>query len=201
MALTTPLTEESTMRDFMTLRWTVLLSRGLIGIAFGVLAMAWPEETVTVVVVLWGCWALVDGIAMLLAVRVVPGRAPKVVAALAGAVALLIAFFAIARPGVAAATITWFIGVWLVVRGVLEIVEAFSTDVPSGRWALVAGGLLDGLIGVLFMANPGSAILGIAWVLGLLALLWGCAAVGMAFFVRKAAPPDAADVAAHGSVV
>jgi uncharacterized membrane protein HdeD (DUF308 family) len=201
MVFTTPLTEESTMQDFMTLRWTVLLTRGLIGVGFGILAMAWPEETVTVLVVLWGCWALVDGIATLLAVRAVPGTAPKVVAIVAGAVALLIAFFAIARPGIAAATITWFIGVWLVVRGVLEIVQAFSTDVPSGRWALVAGGVLDGLIGVLFMLNPGSAILGIAWFLGLLALLWGCVAVGMAFFVRKAAPPAGADSATHRSAV
>ena len=189
------------MQDFMTLRWTVLLTRGLIGIVFGAVAMAWPEETVVVVVVLWGCWALVDGIAMLLAVRAVPGTAPKVVAIIVGAVALLIAFFAIARPGVAAATITWFIGVWLVVRGVLEIVESFSTHESSGRWALVAGGLLDGLIGVLFMLNPGTAILGIAWLLGLLALLWGCVAVGLAFFVRKAAPPAGADSPTHRSAV
>jgi uncharacterized membrane protein HdeD (DUF308 family) len=189
------------MQDFMTLRWTALLTRGLIGIAFGVLAMAWPEETVTVLVVLWGCWALVDGLATMAAARMVPGTAPKVVAILAGVVALFIAFFAIARPGVAAATITWFIGVWLIVRGVLEIVEAFSTDVPNGRWALVATGLLDGLIGVLFMANPGSAILGIAFLLGLLALLWGCAAVGLAFFVRRAAPRAGADSATHRSAV
>jgi uncharacterized membrane protein HdeD (DUF308 family) len=189
------------MQDFMTLRWTVLLTRGLIGIGFGILAMAWPEETVTILVVLWGCWALVDGLVMLLAVRAVPGTAPKVVAIVVGVVALLIAFFAIARPGLAAATITWFIGVWLVVRGVLEIVEAFGTGASSGRWALIAGGLLDLLIGALFMLNPGSAILGIAWVLGLLALLWGCAAVGMAFFVRKAAPPAGADPATHRSAV
>lgn len=189
------------MQDWMTLRWTVLLTRGLVGIAFGVLAMAWPEETVTVLVVLWGAWALVDGIAMLVVVRAVPGTAPKVVAILAAAVALFIAFFAIARPGVAAATITWFIGVWLLVRGVLEIVEAVRTDVPSGRWALVAGGVLDGVIGVLFMANPGSAILGIAWLLGLLALLWGLVAVGMAFLVRKAAPTAGADSTTQPSAV
>ena len=189
------------MQDWMTLRWTALLTRGLVGIGFGVLAMAWPEETVTVLVVLWGCWALVDGLVTLAAVRAVPGTAPKVVAILAAAVALFIAFFAIARPGVAAATITWFIGVWLLVRGVLEIVEAFSSHVSSGRWALVAGGLLDGLIGVLFMLNPGSAVLGIAWLLGLLALLWGCVAVGLAFFVRKAAPPAGADSPTHRSAV
>ena len=57
------------------------------------------------------------------------------------------------------------------------------------------------LIGVLFMLNPGSAILGIAWFLGLLALLWGCVAVGIAFFVRKAAPPAGADSATHRSAV
>jgi len=188
------------MQDLITLRWTALLTRGLIGIAFGIIAMAWPEETVTVLVVLWGCWALIDGIVTMFAVRAVPGTGPKVVAILAGVVALVIALFAIARPGVAATAITWFLGVWLVVRGILEIVEAFSTDVPNGRWALVAGGVLDGVIGVLFMANPGSAILGIAWILGLLALLWGCVAVGLAFFVRKAAPPDGAGLpnAAYG---
>ncbi len=65
----------------------------------------------------------------------------------------------------------------------------------------MAGGLLDGLIGVLFMLNPGSAILAIAWLLGLLALLWGCVAVGMAFMVRKAAPPAGADSPTHRSAV
>ena len=57
------------------------------------------------------------------------------------------------------------------------------------------------LIGFLFMANPGTAILGIAWLLGLLALLWGCVLVGLAFFVRKAAPPAGADSASHRSAV
>jgi uncharacterized membrane protein HdeD (DUF308 family) len=186
------------MQDWMTLRWTALLARGLIGIAFGVLAMAWPEETVVVLVVLWGCWALVDGVIAIVAVRAVPGTGPKVVALLAGVVALLVAFFAIVRPGVVAATITWFIGIWLVIRGAFEIIEAFSSSVANGRWALVFSGVLDGVLGVLFLANPGTAILGIAFLLGLLALLWGCAAVGLAFFVRHAAAqrdkglPDAA---------
>ena len=47
--------------------------------------------------------------------------------------------------------------------------------------------MLDGVIGVLFMANPGTAALGIAFLLGLLAFLWGLAFVGLAFFVRRAA--------------
>ena len=38
------------MQDWMTLRWTTLLARGLVGVAFGVLAMTWPAETVTTLV-------------------------------------------------------------------------------------------------------------------------------------------------------
>ncbi len=181
------------MQDWLTLRWTTLLARGLVGVAFGVLAMAWPDETVSVLIVLWGCWALLDGVITLAVAGRVPGTAPKVVAILAGVVALLVAFFAIVKPGVAAATLTWFLGVWLVVRGVLEIVQAFSADEPAGRWALALGGVVDGVIGVLFMANPGTAVLGIAFLLGLLAFVWGLAVVGLAFFVRRATPRAAAD--------
>jgi uncharacterized membrane protein HdeD (DUF308 family) len=182
------------MLDWITLRWSTLLVRGLVGIAFGVLAMAWPDETVTLVVVIWGCWALLDGVVMLAVVGKVPGTAPKVIAILAGVVALLVAFFAIARPGVAAATLTWFLGVWLVVRGVLEVVQAFTSDEPGVRWVLVLSGILDGVIGGLFMANPGTAVLGIAFFLGLLAFVWGVTLVAMAFFSRRASARSGANL-------
>ena len=186
--------KETAMLDWMTLKWSTLLVRGLVGIGFGALAMAWPDETVTLVVVIWGCWALLDGVITLAVAGRVPGTAPKVVAILTGVVALLVAFFAIARPGVAAATLTWFLGVWLVVRGVLEIVQAFTADEPAGRWVLALGGVLDGVIGVLFMANPGTAVLGIAFLLGLLAFLWGLTLVAMAFFSRRASARAGADL-------
>jgi uncharacterized membrane protein HdeD (DUF308 family) len=70
----------------------------------------------------------------------------------------------------------------------MEIVQAFGVDAAPGRWALTLGGVVDGLIGVLFMANPGTAVLGIAFILGLLAFAWGLALVGLAFFVRRATP-------------
>jgi uncharacterized membrane protein HdeD (DUF308 family) len=182
------------MYDWLTLRWTTLLARGLVGVAFGALAMAWPDETVAVLVVLWGCWALLDGVMILVVLGRVPGTAPKVVAILTGVVALLVGFFAIVKPGIAAATLTWFIGTWLVVRGVMEIVQAVSGREPAGRWALAFGGVVDGLIGVLFMANPGSAVLGIAFILGLLALVWGLALVVLAFVVRRTTPRAESDV-------
>ena len=142
--------------------------------------MAWPDETVVVLVVLWGCWALVDG---LMAHRGRPAscRAPAqgpVILAGSG-LARGRAFFALVRPGLAAATLTWFLGIWLVVRGVSEIIGAFRAS-GAGRWVLVLSGVVDGVIGVLFIANPGSAALSIALLLGLLAFVWGLAFVAVA---------------------
>ena len=104
---------------------------------------------------------------------------------LVGLVSLLVAFFALVRPGMAAATLTWFLGIWLVVRGVFELVAAFSAFVVRTLGARL-GGVLDGAIGLLFVFNPGTAAL-IAFLIGLLAFLWGAAFVGLAFIARRAA--------------
>lgn len=187
------------LEDSMKLRWTTLLLRGGIGIVFGVLAMAWPDETVVVLVVLWGCWALVEGVLMIGSVGFVQGGGAKAALVVIGVLSLLVAFFALFQPWVAAATLTWFLGIWLVVRGILEIVGAFTGPVGGGRWVLVLGGVVDGAIGVLFMANPGTAALSIAWLLGLLAFVWGVVFVVIALGVRHTAaklsssgPPEAA---------
>lgn len=184
--------------DWMKLGWTTLLLRGLIGVVFGIVAMVWPDKTVVILVVLWGCWALVDGIMAIGAAGFVQGTGSKVVMILLGVVSLGVAFFALVRPELAAATLTWFLGIWLVVRGVSEIIGAFRAS-GSGRWVLALGGVVDGAIGVLFLANPGTAALSIAWLLGLLAFVWGLAFVAIALGVRHAAadlpgssPPEAA---------
>ena len=45
-----------------TSSWWALVLRGLAAIAFGILAFLWPHITVTVLVFLWGAYALVDGV-------------------------------------------------------------------------------------------------------------------------------------------
>ena len=165
---------------------------------FGVLAMAWPDETVVILVVLWGCWALVDGVMAIACAGLVQGGGAKLVMILLGVLSLAVPFFALVRPGVAAAIQTWSLGVWLVIRVVSEVIAAFNAS-GGRRWVLAFGGVVEGVMGVLFMANPGTAALAIAFLLGLLAFVWGLVIVAMALGVRHAAaslpsssPPEAA---------
>ena len=38
-------------KDVLTTSWKLLMLRGLIGVVFGIVAIAWPEQTSVVVVV------------------------------------------------------------------------------------------------------------------------------------------------------
>lgn len=173
-------------RDWMSRSAVSLLVRGVVGVVFGILAMVWPRSTALALIILWGCWALADGVISLGTAFTSRGAGGRVGLVLLGLLSLVVAFFAITSPGVTAAALTWVLGIWLVVRGVFELVGAFSAGTSANRWVLVAIGLLDGLIGVLLMANPGRAALGIAFLIGLLAFVWGLVFLGLAFVVWRA---------------
>jgi uncharacterized membrane protein HdeD (DUF308 family) len=102
-----------------------------------------------------------------------------------GVIALLAAFFAIFSPAVTAVTLTWILGIWLIVRGVFEAVGAFTTNHMTPRWILLLSAVLSILLGILFAANPGAGAVGIAVTLGVVALLWGATFVVAGFSVRR----------------
>ena len=174
-------------RDWLTLGWKVLALRGAIALVFGIVAVAWPVETVTVLAVLWGIWALTDGIGSIMQAFEPEHTGSKVPLILLGVVALVAAFFAIFSPQMAAATLTWVLGIWLIVRGLFELAGAFSSSRTEPRGLLVLGAGLDLVLGILFVANPGRAAVDVAWILGIIAIVWGLAFLALAFVVRKAA--------------
>ncbi|GAA4407208.1 HdeD family acid-resistance protein [Fodinibacter luteus] len=182
-------------KDVLTMSWKLLALRGVIGIVFGIVAIAWPKQTIVVVVVLWGVWALVDGIGLAAgAFGHGLGTGQRALFAGMAVVALVVAFIAFTRPGMAAAAVTWVLGIWLLVRGFFELVGAFSSTRSAPRWLLVLGALLDIVLGWLFVANPGAAAVGVTFLLGIIAVAWGIVFLVLALVVRRAAGQQADDV-------
>jgi uncharacterized membrane protein HdeD (DUF308 family) len=185
--------------DWLSVGWKMLVVRGAIGIVFGILAIAWPLSTAIALALLWGLWALMDGVGSLVQAFQPESRSSRLWLVVMGVIALVAAFFAIFSPAMTAVTLTWILGIWLIVRGVFEAIGAFGSSSSTPRWLLLLSAALSILIGILFAANPGAGAVTIATWLGIVALLWGAVFVLGGLAVRReltghttAIPPGAA---------
>lgn len=176
------------LRDWLNLSWKLLLIRGTIGVLFGIAAMVWPLSTAIALALLWGFWALLDSAGSFAQAfeRGTPAAARLMLVVMA-VVALVAAFFAIFSPAVTAVALTWILGIWLVLRGVFEAFAALTATTLAPRGLLLASAALDVLLGILFAANPGRGAVTIAFVLGLVAFVWGVIFLATGFIVRREA--------------
>ncbi len=159
--------------SWLEANWKLSVARGVLGIVFGVVAMVWPVETLVTLVVLWGIWALVDGIGALAGAFRAEGGLATTVLALTGVLALVVAVFAIFRPGMTGTALSWLLGIWLIVRGLIDAVATIAGHLPGSKLLSFLAAGLSIVAGVIFVANPGGAAVALAFWLGLIAFLWG----------------------------
>ena len=167
--------------------WWLVLLRGIAGILFGVLAFAWPGLTLLTLVLLYGAYALVDGVIALVAAFT--GRAAHVptwwlvVVGLLGIAAGLVTFL---WPGITALALIVFIGAWAVAHGIFEIVGAIELRHEIGNeWMLILAGALSVLFGLAVLIMPGAGALGLIWAIGTYSIVFGALLVGLSLRLRR----------------
>jgi uncharacterized membrane protein HdeD (DUF308 family) len=169
--------------------WWALALRGLAAILFGILTFAWPGITLFVLILFFGAYMLVDGIfAIVAAVRVAREEARwwlLLLEGILGVVAGIVTFF---WPGLTALALLYLIAAWAIVTGIMEVVEAIRLRQEIvGEWALILGGALSVLFGVLLVVIPARAgLLSLTWLIGIYAVAFGVLLVILAFRVRNA---------------
>ena len=166
--------------------WWVLLLRGLIAVAFGVLTWIQPGISLAALVLLFGAYALVDGI--LCAWTAVAGRKEHEdwwVLLLWGLTGIGIGVLTFLAPGVTALALLFYIAVWAIATGVLQIVAAIRLRKEmQGEWLLVLSGLASVVFGILLVAQPGAGALALLWLIATFAVVFGVLLVILAFKVR-----------------
>jgi uncharacterized membrane protein HdeD (DUF308 family) len=167
--------------------WWVLLLRGIAAIVFGVLAFAWPGLTLVTLVLLYGAFALVDGIISLIA-AFTGGAKPVptwwlIVIGLIGIAAGIVTFL---WPGMTAILLVIFIGAWALVHGIFEIIGAIQLRKEiDNEWMLILSGVLSVLFGVVVLVAPGAGALGLIWAIAAYSILFGITFVGLALRLRR----------------
>src|SRR5688572_13732973 len=98
------------METSLSRMWWVLALRGFLAIVFGVLAFLWPGITLTVLVLMFGAYALVDGVfAIAAAVSGQTGGRPWWGLVLEGLVGIAAAAATVLLPGITALTLLYLI--------------------------------------------------------------------------------------------
>jgi uncharacterized membrane protein HdeD (DUF308 family) len=165
----------------------LLIVRGIVGVVFGLVAFAWPGITIAALVVIFGAYAVIDGVTnVFLGLSRLPGRGRSwatTIQGIAGVVAGVLAFI---WPAVTALVLVVFIGAWAIVTGLFEIAAAIKLRKEiSGEWLLALSGLMSLAFGVLVFAFPGAGAVGIAWVLGAYAMAGGAVLIALGVRLRS----------------
>ena len=132
------------MAVILTRNWWALALRGLAGIIFGIITFAWPGISLAALVLLFGAYAITDGIFAIVAAVSGSGRRNKWWALLIGGVLSLIAgIVAFVMPGLTALALLYLIAGWAIAVGILAIITAITLRREiRGEWMMILFGIL-----------------------------------------------------------
>ena len=167
--------------------WWALVIRGIAGIIFGIIAFAWPGITLAALVLLFGAYALIDGVACLVAaVRAVKSHERWGSLTLEGVAGIVAAVVTVLWPAITALSLIFVIAAWAIITGVFEIVAAVRLrKLIQGEWLLALSGIASLIFGVLIAIAPLAGALVIAIWVGAYALVFGFLMVALGFRVRN----------------
>ena len=166
--------------------WWAIVLRGVFAILFGLGTFFWPGITLVVLILLYGAYALADGV--MAVIWALAGRRdgpfPWSVF-LAGLAAIAAGLVTILWPGVTALVLLYLIAGWAIVRGVFEVVAAIQLRRElTHEWLLAGIGVLSILFGLALIVAPGAGALVVIWWIGAFALVAGIMMVSLGFRLK-----------------
>jgi len=177
----------NTMWSDLGRNWGWIVVRGIAAVIFGVLALVLPGITLAALVLLWGAYALADGIiALIAAFRIRDRGKPFWALLVVGILGIAAGILTFIWPGMTAIVLLAFIAAWSLVMGIFQIIAAVRLRKSIEKeWLLGLSGLLSIIFGVLMLINPGAGALAVIWVIGAYAILFGVLLIALGVKLRS----------------
>ena len=171
--------------DSLAANWRALAIRGLVALLFGLVVLFWPGLVLSVLALLFGIYAAVDGAITLVPAFRSPDRgARRSLPLIEGTVGVIAGLVALLWPGLTAGGLVYVIAAWAVATGLLEVLTATLLR-SENRWLLAGSGALSTLFGILLAVLAGSDVQALAPFIGGFAVIVGLALVVFAFRLRE----------------
>lgn len=161
------------MIQLLAKNWWTLELRGAITIAFGLLALFLPGITLRALILVFGIYALAEGV-LLLAASFNKQNEHWRITLLQGIAGVLAGIVTLVWPGITAVALLAIIAIWALFTGTLEIVGAIRLRKEiRGEWLLILSGVVSLLFAFVLITNPTAGALAIVWVIGVYAIIYG----------------------------
>ncbi len=150
-------------------RWA-LIAAGVLSILFGLAAMLWPGLTFSILVFLFGIYAIVFGIVELTnMLRATGTPSPWWKHLLVGVFSVAAGVAVFVWPGETALVLLYIIAAWAVAVGIVEIGAAVSLN----NLFVAMEGLVLILLGLVLVAYPGAGAVALVLIIGAFAIVRG----------------------------
>jgi uncharacterized membrane protein HdeD (DUF308 family) len=151
-----------------------MILRGILALAVGIIALAWPGVTVYALVVLFAVFAFIAaGTEAMWAFSSVKAG-PVFGHLLLGLVDVAAGVVALVWPGPTALVLVLLVAIWAMAAGLFEFAAGFRRGEVAGTRALyIIGGLVSVAFGVVLFAHPRIGAITLALLFGLFNLIYG----------------------------
>jgi uncharacterized membrane protein HdeD (DUF308 family) len=167
--------------------WWMLLLRGILALVFGLLCVAYPNVTLLVMKIMFGAYALLDGIfALASSISTAEGRPRWWSTILEGIVGVTLGLLILIWPGITVFGLLYLIGAWAIITGIFEITAAIRLRQHfTNEWLLILSGAASVIFGLLILVIPRAGALAVVWWIGTYAIIFGMFYVALAFRLRR----------------
>jgi uncharacterized membrane protein HdeD (DUF308 family) len=174
------------LEDPWTGIWWVLALRGAAALLLSIVAFTLPGPTLAAIVLVFGVYAIADGVfAIVAAVRGIRRHERWGAMLIQGIAGIVAGAIAILWPAIGALALTYLVAAWALVTGTLEIVAAVKLrKLMTGEWLLILSGVLSIILAVLLTLFPGVGMVVLTWWLGAYAFAYGVIGLALALRVR-----------------
>jgi uncharacterized membrane protein HdeD (DUF308 family) len=186
--------------EFARNAWPAFMAAALGGIVLGIVLLAWPKASLTVVAVLIGASLIVAGMLRLIdgftAHDASGGR--RVAHVLIGLLAIIIGLYCIRHYHVTIAVLAVIVGLFWVLHGIADIAAGLLGGPASGRVLAVFAGVLSLFAGLIVLFWPTISITVLVAVMGIWLIVYGVIMAVTALQLRRAgsSSPDEEHLAA-----
>ena len=186
------------MIQLLAKNWWAVELRGVFTVIFGLFVLFMPAITLGAFVLLFGIYALAEGVVLLVMSfnkQYAEHRWITLLQGLAGIAAGLVTFM---WPGITAVALLVIIAAWALMTGILEIAGAiWLRKEITGEWLMILSGILSVVFAYILISQPVVGALALVWVIGAYAVVYGLLLMGLGIKVHKVLPRNAGLAAAE----